>query len=74
MEVNYNMKATAEAIRHSVKYLYLPTGSEKSGWFDVYDKGSDFGDQDGVNQKTNFEDVTLVSVYQTHPLNTKQLL
>ena len=58
MEVNYNMKATAEAIRHSVKYLYLPTGSEKSGWFDVYDKGSDFGDQDGVNQKTNFEDVT----------------
>lgn len=58
MEVNYNMKATAEAIRHSIKYLYLPTGSEKSGWFDVYDKGSDFGDQDGVNQKTNFEDVT----------------
>lgn len=58
MEVNYNMKATAEALRHSIKYLYLPTGSQNSGWFDVYDKGSDFGDQDGVNQKTNFEDVT----------------
>ena len=46
MEVNYNMKATAEALRHSIKYLYLPTGSQNSGWFDVYDKGSDFGDQE----------------------------
>lgn len=58
MEVDYNAKASAEAIRHSIHYLYLPTGSANSGWFDVYDKGSDFSDQDGVNQKTNFEDVT----------------
>lgn len=58
METNYNNKASAEAIRHSIKYLYIPTGNAESGWFDVYDKGSDFDDTDGVNLKTNFEDVT----------------
>lgn len=58
MEVDYNMKASAESIRHAIKYLYLPTGSDNSGWFDVYNKGSDFSDQDGVNLKPNFEDVT----------------
>lgn len=58
MEVDYNMKASAESIRHAIKYLYLPTGSDNSGWFDVYNKGSNFSSQDGVNLKSNFEDVT----------------
>lgn len=55
---DYSTKARKESIKHSIKYLYIPTGSAESGWFDVYDKGSDFDDTDGVNQKTNFEDVT----------------
>lgn len=55
---DYSTRARKESIKHSIKYLYIPTGSAESGWFDVYDKGSDFDDTDGVNQKTNFEDVT----------------
>lgn len=55
---DYSTKARKESIKHSIKYLYIPTGSAESGWFDVYDKGSDFDDTSGVNQKTNFEDVT----------------
>lgn len=55
---DYSTKARKESIKHSIKYLYIPTGSAESGWFDVYDKGSDFDDTNGVNQKTNFEDVT----------------
>ena len=51
-------KAMMESIKHSVQYLYIPTGSANTGWFDIYDKGSDFDDADGVNLKTNFEDVT----------------
>lgn len=55
---DYSTKARKESIKHSIKYLYIPTGSAESGWFDVYDKGSDFDDTDGVNQKSDFEDVT----------------
>lgn len=55
---DYSTKARKESIKHSIKYLYIPTGSPESGWFDVYDKGSDFDDTNGVNQKANFEDVT----------------
>lgn len=46
---DYNGKSAGEAIKHSVKYLYVPTGSASSAWFDLYDKGSTFQDQDGVN-------------------------
>lgn len=51
-------KARAESILHSVKFLYLPVGSAESGWFDIYDKGSNFEDTDGVNTETSLEDVT----------------
>lgn len=55
---DYSTRARKESIKHSIKYLYIPTGSAETGWFDIYDKGSDFDDTGGVNQKTNFEDVT----------------
>ena len=55
---DYNAKAAVESIRHSIKSMYIPTGSANSGWFDIYDKGSDFSDTNGVNQKDDFEDVT----------------
>lgn len=56
--VDYNSKAAAESIKHSIRSMYVPTGSADSGWFDIYNKGSEFEDTNGVNLKTNFEDVT----------------
>lgn len=56
--VDYNSRAAAEAIKHSIKSMYIPTGSANSGWFDIYDKGSEFEDTNGVNLKSNWEDVT----------------
>lgn len=58
-----NQRARAESILHSVKYLYLPVKKTDNktatgGWFDIYDKGSDFEDTDGVNTETSLEDVT----------------
>lgn len=50
-----NYQAKTESVLHTRQFLYIPNCNSDDAWFKIYEKGSDFSDQDGVTRPKDYK-------------------